>query len=179
MGFRVLGPLSVTRDGVVTPVTGAPKYQLLLAALLAKAGRPVTIDWLIAIVWGDRPPASAWRNVHLYVHQLRRAFGADLVAGRPGGYAIIPGESRRRPVPRAGRTGVRGTDAGDLEIAQDRLRRALDRWRGPAFAEFPDSPPIAEEARRLEEARPPAAERLAEAELGWAAMPRWPPSWPG
>ncbi len=144
-GIQGSRAFSVTRDGVVTPVSGAPKYQLLLAALLAKAGQPVTIDWLIAIVWGDRPPASARRNVHLYVHQLRRAFGADLVAGRPGGYAIIPEAST--PPSSAGwpRRGPRRSTRAIWRSPRDRLRQALDLWRGPAFAEFLDSPPIAEE----------------------------------
>ncbi|WP_157518057.1 nSTAND1 domain-containing NTPase [Herbidospora mongoliensis] len=166
MDLRVLGPLSVTRDGVTTPVTGAPKYQLMLAALLSKAGQPVTTDWLIAVVWGDRPPASARRNVHLYVHQLRRAFGADLVVGRPGGYAIIPAGLDAFRFRGLAHQGSEALQAGDLEEAHDLLKKALELWRGPAFAEFLDSPPIAEEARRLEETRLVVAEGLAEAELG-------------
>ncbi|GAB1819809.1 hypothetical protein HerbRD11066_29730 [Herbidospora sp. RD11066] len=148
------------------PVTGAPKYLLLLAALLSRAGQPVTTEWLIAVVWGDGPPASARRNVQLYVHQLRRAFGADLVAGRPGGYAIIPEGLDAVGFRGLAHQGVEALESGDPERARELLKAALDLWRGPAFAEFLDAPAIAEEARRLEETRLVVAERLAEAELG-------------
>ncbi|GIH65215.1 nSTAND1 domain-containing NTPase [Microbispora siamensis] len=165
MEFHVLGPLSVSRDGHLVPVGGAPKLRLTLAALLSKAGQPVSVDWLIAAVWGDRPPASARRNIHLYVHQLRRAYGAHVLPGRPGGYAIIPDAldaARFRGL--AAQAGA-ALDRGDLESARDGLRAALDLWRGPAFAEFADCALVADEARRLEESRLVVYERLAEAEL--------------
>ncbi|GAA0411281.1 hypothetical protein Acor_15110 [Acrocarpospora corrugata] len=166
MEFHVLGPLSVARDGRLVPVDGAPKFQLTLAALLSKAGQPVSADWLIAAVWGDQPPASARRNIHLYVHQLRRAFGAHVLPGRQGGYAIIPDGLDAARFRGLAAQGSAALDRGELEPARDRLRAALNLWRGAAFAQFGDCAPIAEEARRLEEARLTAYERLAEAELG-------------
>ncbi|MFI7027700.1 BTAD domain-containing putative transcriptional regulator [Microbispora rosea] len=165
MEFHVLGPLSVSRDGHPIPVGGAPKLRLTLAALLSKAGQPVSVDWLIAAVWGDRPPASARRNIHLYVHQLRRAYGAHVLPGRPGGYAIIPDALDAARFRGLAAQGSAALDRGDLESARDRLRAALNLWRGPAFAEFADCVLVADEARRLEEARLVAHERLAEAEL--------------
>ncbi|WP_436758143.1 nSTAND1 domain-containing NTPase [Streptosporangium sp. V21-05] len=166
MEFHVLGPLSVSRDGQLVPVSGAPKLQLTLAALLSKAGQPVSIDWLIAAVWGDEPPVSARRNIHLYVHQLRRAFGAHVLPGRPGGYAIITDSLDAARFRSLAAQGSAALADGDVELARDRLRGALNLWRGPAFAEFGDHALIAEEARRLEEARLIAHERLAETELG-------------
>ncbi|MEU6424272.1 BTAD domain-containing putative transcriptional regulator [Microbispora sp. NPDC046973] len=165
MEFHVLGPLSVSRDGHPVPVGGAPKLRLTLAALLSKAGQPVSVDWLIAAVWGDRPPASARRNIHLYVHQLRRAYGARVLPGRPGGYAIIPDALDAARFRGLAAQGGAALDRGDLESACDRLRAALNLWRGPAFEEFADCALVADEARRLEESRLVVHERLAEAEL--------------
>ncbi|MCW2881527.1 MAG: High-affnity carbon uptake protein Hat/HatR, partial [Sphaerisporangium sp.] len=166
MEFHVLGSLGVSRDGHLVPVGGAPKLRLILAALLSKAGQPVSIDWLITAVWGDQPPASARRNIHLYVHQLRRAFGGHVLPGRPGGYAIITDTLDATRFRSLAAQGSAALDRGDLEPARDRLREGLSLWRGPAFAEFGDCALIAEEARRLEESRLTAHERLAEAELG-------------
>ncbi|WP_169983960.1 BTAD domain-containing putative transcriptional regulator [Microbispora sp. H10836] len=165
MEFHVLGPLSVTRDGRPVPVDGAPKLRLTLAALLSRAGQPVSVDWLIAAVWGDRPPASARRNVHLYIHQLRRAYGAHVLPGRPGGYAIVTDALDATRFRGLAAQASAALEQGDLESARDRLRAALNLWRGPAFAEFADCPLVADEARRLEESRLTAYERLAETEL--------------
>ncbi|MBP2706257.1 winged helix-turn-helix domain-containing protein [Microbispora sp. RL4-1S] len=165
MEFHVLGPLSVSRDGRLVPVTGAPKLQLTLAALLSRAGQPVSIDWLIAAVWGDRPPASARRNIHLYVHRLRRMYGEHLLPGRPGGYAIVTDGLDAVRFRALAVQGGAALDRGDLEAARDLMRAALNLWRGPAFAEFGDCELVAAEARRLEELRLTVHERLAEAEL--------------
>lgn len=165
MEFHVLGPLRIVRDGQAISIGTAHKLRLTLAALLSRAGQPVSVDWLIAAVWGDGPPTSARRNVHLYIHQLRRALGAHILPGRPGGYAIIADgldAARFRSLAAQGNAAL---DHGEFALASRRLRAALDLWQGPAFAEFTDSEPVADEAHRLEELRLTTCERWAEAEL--------------
>lgn len=163
--FGVLGPLVVTRDGTPVYVGTAHKPRLVLAALLA-AERAASVDWLVEVVWADRPPASARRNVHQYVHRLRSALGAELLAGRPGGYALASesvDSTRFRQFAADGRAALA---AGDLERAADRFRAALDLWRGPAFADFHGSQPIADQARRLEQLRLDTVARWSQAALG-------------
>ncbi|WP_162795722.1 BTAD domain-containing putative transcriptional regulator [Nonomuraea lactucae] len=157
--------MRISRDGQAIPVGAAYKPRLTLAALLSRAGQPVSVDWLIAAVWGDGPPASARRNLHLYIHQLRRTLGAHVLPGRPGGYAIITENLDSARFRSLAAQGTAALNSGELDMASELLRAALDLWQGPAFAEFRDSEPVSEEARRLEELRLATCERWAEVEL--------------
>jgi WD40 repeat protein/DNA-binding SARP family transcriptional activator len=147
-------------------VGNARKPRLVLAALLSKAGQEASVDWLNTVVWGDAPPASARRNIQLYVHQLRRALGAEHIVKRPGGYSIDPGSGldAARFQALVGEGGA-GLANGEPEAAARTLRRGLDLWRGPAYAEFLECRPLAEEATRLDRLRLSAYERWFEAEL--------------
>lgn len=92
MQFRVLGPLEVA-DGerVVTP--SSARRRRLLAALLAHAGRVVSLERLVDGVWGDDPPPSAHLSLRSHVSRLRTTL-AELEAEperlitRGGGYAL-------------------------------------------------------------------------------------------
>ena len=171
--FRVLGPLQVTIAGRPVPVGTAPKRQLVLAVLLARAGRPVPTDTLVAAVWGGHPPASARRNLQLYVHHLRRVLGAGRIAAAADGYLLDPGEgldaTRFR---RLAAGGDQALGAGDPVTAEASLRAGLDLWGGLAFAEFLDCELVADEARQLELLRLECHERWAEAQLVTGATPR-------
>lgn len=163
----MLGPLEVTRDGEPVFIGTAYKPRLVLALLLAaKAGQTVSVDRLVSAVWGDNSPKSARRNLQLYVHVLRRAIGADRIVRQPNGYLLIT-EGRVDSVRFRDLTaeGGRAFDHGEIEHAAGILRTAIDLWRGPAFADFIDCAPIAEEAEQLEQLRLFAYERWAEAEL--------------
>jgi DNA-binding SARP family transcriptional activator/tetratricopeptide (TPR) repeat protein len=170
---RVLGPLLVTIAGKPAEIGAAQKRRLVLAVLLARAGRPVPIDTLVEAVWPDRPPASARRNLQLYVHQLRGVLGGERIAAGADGYAIDAGDrldaGRFRELTVAGGAAL---DTGDAAGAEATLRTALDLWRGPAFAEFLDCELVAEEAARLELRRLETYERWAEAQLVTGATPR-------
>src|SRR6266567_3354714 len=74
MEFCLLGPLTVRKDGRVVPSLAA-KQRVVLAALLLRAGRVVTLDTLAEAVWGNEPPASARVTLQNYAKRLRYALG--------------------------------------------------------------------------------------------------------
>ncbi|ETK34759.1 AfsR/SARP family transcriptional regulator [Microbispora sp. ATCC PTA-5024] len=165
--FDVLGPLRVSRDGVPVPL-GAAMLRRLLATLLCAAGRPVAVPALIESLWGDDPPPSAHKTLQVYVLRLRRAMGErDRIVHGAGGYAVTvrPSELdalRFRDLAAAGRAARRDADPA---TAAALFRRALDLWRGPAYAGVEDVALVADEARRLEEERLLAHEELAIVDL--------------
>ena len=133
MEFRILGPLEAVADGRVVALDAA-KQRALLAILLLHAGEPVARDRLIEDLWDGRPPATAAKVLQTYVSQLRKALGSDVIVTRPGGYelAVEPDgldlHRFERLVGEARRT--------EQAVASDRLREALELWRGPPLAEF-------------------------------------------
>jgi DNA-binding SARP family transcriptional activator len=154
MEFRVLGPLQVARAGIPVYVGEARKVRLVLAVLLAEAGRPVEVDQLVEAVWDGHPPPSARRNIHQYVHRLRGVLGADVLLSRPGGYLLAAGDHVDAVKFRAHATkGAAAAASGDLEVALRDLQVALDMWRGPAYDGFLGCESVAAEARRLEQLR--------------------------
>jgi DNA-binding SARP family transcriptional activator len=52
--FGILGPLEVTSGGVQVPVGGS-KPRALLAVLLLHRDAVVSVDRLVAAMWGDDP----------------------------------------------------------------------------------------------------------------------------
>src|SRR5262245_63714068 len=87
MRFRILGPVQVRvgRDWRSIPA-GQPR--LVLAVLLAEAGRMVTTERLVDAVWGGRPPRTAVNTVHAYVLRLRRVLGDGPLGTQDRGYRI-------------------------------------------------------------------------------------------
>ncbi|GAA1407083.1 AfsR/SARP family transcriptional regulator [Catellatospora coxensis] len=166
MEFQTLGPLQAVHDGQPAYLPTGHKPRLALAVLLARLGRPVPMDVLVEALWADQPPASARRNVHQYISQLRGALGTERIQNAPDGYTVPAGESL--DAARFGELSAAAAaalDGGDVEAAARDWRTALDLWRGPAYAEFTACPPLADEALRLDQQRLAAYEGWAEAEL--------------
>ncbi|MDT0187804.1 AAA family ATPase [Microbacterium sp. ARD31] len=67
---------------------GSRKARTLLALLASGRGRPVATDRIVEALWGAAPPADPAANVATLVSRVRRTLGTDLVAGRPGAYAL-------------------------------------------------------------------------------------------
>jgi len=154
LGFQVLGPLRVWRDGVEID-TGPPQQTYLLALLLMRAGRPVSAAELIGLVWDDDMPTSALNIVQKYVGALRRLLEPNLSTRNPGSYLHRRGGGYQFDVSRVAldlaefrqllglaRAAV---DAGRLEDGVDAYDQALSRWRGPAG----DGLPLSATAGRL------------------------------
>jgi DNA-binding SARP family transcriptional activator len=160
--FRILGPLEVLVDGEERPI-GGTKQRAVLAILLLDAGRVVSTDRLIDLLWGERPPASAAASLQNFISQLRKTLGTDVVRTTPPGYRLeiapeqLDLERFRRLV----------EDAKSRPAAQRaaELRRALELWRGPALADLAFEPFAEHEASRLEELRLAALEDRIDADL--------------
>jgi DNA-binding SARP family transcriptional activator/tetratricopeptide (TPR) repeat protein len=161
--YGVLGPLAVEIDSKPTALPAA-KHRVVLAALLLSANRPVSVDELAERLWGEEPPASAKATLQGYVLRLRRTLsGVDPLRTRPPGYLIevAPGQLDLDVF----RALVTEAEEAPPAVAAERLREALDLWRGPALSDVPSPSLHAVAGRWLAELRINALERRIDADL--------------
>jgi DNA-binding SARP family transcriptional activator len=181
----VLGPV-VARFGEREVDLGTPKQRALVAALALSGGRPVAVDVIVDLLWGDAPPAGVAGTLQAYVSGLRRVLEPDrarrapatiLVTAAPG-YALRLGpgaldaerfervvDEQHRRVQLLSGHGPPALSADDLGVCTGALEGALALWRGTPYAELDDAPQAVAERTRLEELRLVAREDLAVAEL--------------
>lgn len=177
MRVQVLGSAEVVRDGVPVDL-GGRKQRMLLAALALYGGRPVAVDTLVDLLWGDDVPASAVPTLHVYLAGVRRALEPDRPARAPAKLlvTVAPGYALRLPhgavdavefdatveeVHRrlagwsAGPAGLGRPDLSTAELEQvgGRLGDVLGSWRGAPYVDLADAPAAVAERTRLEELR--------------------------
>jgi DNA-binding SARP family transcriptional activator len=140
--FRLVGALEVRHDGVPVPVAAA-KQRVLIAVLALAAGEPVTVERLIACLWGDQPPLTARNTLQNYVLRLRRTLAVDAEPGplvsSPAGYRLDVDTDtvdvhRFRSLLRSAQSTAL---TGDLASAAALLDEALGLWRGEPLADVP------------------------------------------
>jgi DNA-binding SARP family transcriptional activator len=90
--LQILGPLRIWRDSVEV-AAGPAQQAVLLAVLLARAGRPVSTDELSRAMWGDEPPPSALNTIQKYVGALRRLFEPGLRPRETGAFLQRRGDA--------------------------------------------------------------------------------------
>ncbi len=166
--IQVLGRVDALVDGQPLPLGGS-KQRGVLAMLALRANRTVSADDLIDGLWGDRPPASAAKNVQLYVSRLRKALGTD----GPGARIVTRGRGYELQLPEG------AVDAARFERLVEEATRepasaagangaasaALELWRGAPLADVASEPFAAAEIGRLEELHLRAIELAIDAEL--------------
>jgi len=162
MEFRVLGPLEAYETGTRIPVGGA-KQRALLAILLLNANRVVPRDRLIDALWEEEPPETARKAVQVYVSQLRKLLGSDLLLTRPPGY-LLRVDPGMLDLDRF-ETALRDAREADPGTAANKLREALALFRGRPLADFANDRFAQAEIARLEELRLEAVEERIEADL--------------
>jgi DNA-binding SARP family transcriptional activator/tetratricopeptide (TPR) repeat protein len=162
LDVRVLGPLEIAgRDGAI-PLPGG-KARAALGVLLVHANEGVATDRLIDAIWGERPPATATKSIHVYVSQLRQRLGAGVIATRPPGYVLRLGAGQL-DVHRFEQLCAEAAGA-DPAVVTVKLHEALRLWRGPPFADFTYDAFAQSAIARLEELRIGALEERLEADL--------------
>ncbi|MDG4821814.1 BTAD domain-containing putative transcriptional regulator [Asanoa sp. WMMD1127] len=146
--FTVLGPVRAWRDGVEIQL-GPPQVRSLLAVLLVQAGRPVGLDAIVDLLWGQEPPSTAVNALHGHVGTLRRLLEPGLAPRRQGrwlvrsagGYQFSGDEHsldllRFRGLAQTARDDLVG---GDDVGAVRRFAEALDLVQGRCAANLPAS----------------------------------------
>jgi DNA-binding SARP family transcriptional activator/tetratricopeptide (TPR) repeat protein len=160
----ILGPLHVAVSGTPIAVHGS-KRRLLLSALALHAGRTVSVERLVDVLWSDAQTDASASTLQSYVYQLRKLIGADVVATEPQGYAL-GWRTGSVDACRFEQLVVEASAATpDLVTRRLRLSEALALWRGPALAEFPDVAALTGAVVRLEELRLRALEDRIDADL--------------
>jgi DNA-binding SARP family transcriptional activator len=135
MEFRVLGPVTVLRDGRPVHVP-AGSQQVVLAALLLRVNQVVPVGELVDWLWDDEPPSDARESAKAYVRRLRRTLVApESIEALPDGFRlIVPDDGvdllRFRRLLREAET-AQGPDR------LDRLDRALALWGDEPLASLP------------------------------------------
>ncbi|MFI7143022.1 BTAD domain-containing putative transcriptional regulator [Streptomyces massasporeus] len=142
--FSVLGPVRVRRAGAELHL-GPKQQRLILAVLLARAGRPVALGEFIELIWDGNPPASAANAVHRYVGVLRRLLEPELPARSPGrwlarqvgGYSLrVDADSLDLLTFRTLVEQGQAARGGDPEAAVELFTKALGLWQGRCAAEL-------------------------------------------
>src|SRR5436305_4017162 len=91
MRFGLLGPLLVADDAAREIPVPAARQRAVLAALLVRANRTVSVDELAELVWDGAPPGGAGHTLRAYVMRLRHLLGEPIAARivtRDPGYLI-------------------------------------------------------------------------------------------
>ncbi|MGW6931290.1 BTAD domain-containing putative transcriptional regulator [Lentzea sp. NPDC054927] len=154
--FRVLGPLEVLLDG--EPVTvPAGRGRVLLATLLLRPNRFVSVDELIERVWDGEPPTAdrAHKTLHMVVTRLRKSLGAaNRVRTSSRGYQVEIGQDeldllRFRAL------------AGSNDLAA-----ATALWRGPVLGNVKSDVLHRDDVPPLLDERLAVLERRIDADLG-------------
>ncbi|WGL52371.1 BTAD domain-containing putative transcriptional regulator [Nocardioides sp. BP30] len=164
----VLGPVAVRREGLDLDL-GAPRQRAVVAALALHGGRPVSVDTVVDLVWGERPPPGVATTLQGYVSHLRRAVEPERERRAPArvlvtvgtGYAWqapVDAGDFERVVERAharlrtsGPTLAPDADEAQLHQTLHDLEDVLAGWRGTPYAELGDAPAAVAERARLEE----------------------------
>ena len=156
MRIDVLGAVRALRDDGSPVELGGPRHREVLARLVAAEGRMVTTDTLVDDLWTD-PPVRAVGALRTFVAALRRALEPDRPPRDAPRVLVTEGPGYALRLPR---------EDVDAHRFQDTLARArrdpgavaelgavLAAWRGPAYADVPDSAWAQRERARLEELR--------------------------
>jgi DNA-binding SARP family transcriptional activator/pimeloyl-ACP methyl ester carboxylesterase len=164
--ISLLGPLHV--DGELGTVKiGAAKERSLLSTLALTPGCIVSTDALITALWGDEPPSTARKTLQTYVWNLRQAFGSEIIATDPAGYALCVDADdvdvgRFRALVRRAEDAMRD---GDVEGARALFTEAVALWRDEPFRGAAPHSGLANQAVRLQEEYLSALEARVAADL--------------
>ena len=164
--FRILGPFEVVERGCRLELGGA-RQQALPAVLVVHRREAVSIDVLIDALWGESPPPTAAKTIHVYISRLRKALGDGVLETRGRAYrlALAPDQVDVDRFEALVAEGHAALEADEPGRAVELIGRALALWRGPPLGEFAYESFAQSEISRLQETRLAALGDRIDAEL--------------
>lgn len=173
MEYRVLGRLSVQRDGTAVEA-GAFKQASLLAYLLMQANTVVSTDQILEALWGEEEASERQNTLWVYISNLRGALDPDrekrsegtVLLTRSPGYVLQVDDDQvdARRFERLLAEG-RSLAESDPAAASLVLAEALSMWSGRPYEDFTYEPFAQTEINRLEALRLEAVEARIDADL--------------
>jgi DNA-binding SARP family transcriptional activator/DNA-binding XRE family transcriptional regulator len=173
----VLGPLMVTRDGMIVGELGSARQRAVLALLALRWPAGASMPAIVDVLWGEHPPASAITQVQACISKLRCLLHPGLIV-HDRQYTVMSagpcyrlGEGMELDQAIFGQL-VRRADAaaaqGEPRLACRLYERSLGLWRGEVLADLdlPQDLPVVVE---LTHRRDDLIQRLAcvAAACGW------------
>jgi DNA-binding SARP family transcriptional activator len=153
--FTVLGTLRAMAED--EPAALPPKERVVLATLLLRAGRVVSVSALATAIWDDDPPSSARNTIQGQVKRLRQALGPESgrIVTRSPGYLIEvqPGELDLWAFTDLRERAQEAETASAWDQAAKLLREALVLWGGDPLSDVPSAYLQRTEVPRLAELR--------------------------
>ncbi len=119
---------------------GRRQERELLALLLLDAGRWISVDRIVGVLWTDEPPAAAHRTVLTYVSRLRRvlrAAGAPELLERRGDAYRMAVDPQAVDCHRFDGQTRRAAGLADPAERAAAYGDALRLWSGPALTDAP------------------------------------------
>jgi DNA-binding SARP family transcriptional activator/Tfp pilus assembly protein PilF len=170
MRFRVLGTLEVRSSDGQPVRLGSSKQRTLLAILLFSVNRPVDTGRLVEALWPLHPTRTAAVALRTYISALRQNLGLSdrsELATVAGGYEmrLTPADLDLLAFEELAGAGQAALADGNAALAAERLRRALDLWRGRPFEDVVLGGEPAAELVRLDERRYATQEAWIESQL--------------
>jgi DNA-binding SARP family transcriptional activator len=140
----VLGPLSVCHGGAAVEIPSVMQRSLL-GLLAAQPGQVAARDEIVDVLWGENPPRTCLRLIHVYVGRLRNVLEpgrsprtpSRVLRRRRNGYelAVDPDQLDLARFDGLVAQAGRARAGGDAAQALDLLAQALRCWRGPALVD--------------------------------------------
>jgi DNA-binding SARP family transcriptional activator len=140
---RVLGEFEV--EGIAEHRVGSRKARTVLKALALARGRAVRGDVLLEMVWGERPPQRAQKELSVLVSRLRAQLGKERLPRKQGGYSLAVDWLDVDAMARLADESHRNLNAGSNVAALACALSALTLYRGPLLAEDSDAEWIRQE----------------------------------
>ncbi|HEX4980275.1 MAG TPA: BTAD domain-containing putative transcriptional regulator, partial [Ilumatobacteraceae bacterium] len=163
----VLGPIEILAPAHLT--IRSVRKRAVLAGLALDAGREITVDRLIDLVWGATPPRTAHHALQVYISELRSQLGdvgVGLVTTSSGyrlDHAVVTTDIA--VVDELVGAGRSAAALGRFDEAGDLFNDALARWRGEPFEGFDDVDEIRAGRARLDALRAGLRDELADTYL--------------